>query len=103
MVKVLEYQTANPGQDFNEKEAEHFEFDEENAVTAADVSRPHETGNIMSSGRGSSGSRGRTDAPAGRGMGMSPVRPNAEEIEAFEKAPKAESGAVAQTSDAQEA
>ncbi|WPH01421.1 aquaporin-1 [Acrodontium crateriforme] len=39
-VKTLEYETANPGQDFNEKEAEHFDFDEENAATAADVARP---------------------------------------------------------------
>lgn len=39
-VKALEYETANPGQDFNEKEAENFEFDEDNAATGADVSRP---------------------------------------------------------------
>jgi hypothetical protein len=39
-VKVLEYETANPGADFNEQEAEVFEFDEENAATAADVARP---------------------------------------------------------------
>ncbi|KAK5109577.1 hypothetical protein LTR62_006928 [Meristemomyces frigidus] len=39
-IKVLEYETANPGQDFNEKEAEAFDFDEETAGTGADVSRP---------------------------------------------------------------
>ena len=39
-VKILEYETANPGQDFNEKEAEVFEFDEDNAATGADVARP---------------------------------------------------------------
>jgi len=39
-VKVLEYETANPGQDFNEQEADAFEFDEDNAATAADVARP---------------------------------------------------------------
>ncbi|KAK3110325.1 Aquaporin-1 [Teratosphaeriaceae sp. CCFEE 6253] len=39
-VKALEYETANPGQDFNEKEAEVFQFDEENAATGADVARP---------------------------------------------------------------
>lgn len=39
-VKVLEYETANPGQDFNEKEAEVFTFDEDNAATGADVARP---------------------------------------------------------------
>ncbi|KAK4555399.1 Aquaporin-1 [Recurvomyces mirabilis] len=42
-IKVLEYETANPGQDFNEKEAEAFEFDEETAATGADVSRPAAT------------------------------------------------------------
>jgi len=40
LVKVLEYETANPGQDFDEKENEHFEFDEETAATGADVARP---------------------------------------------------------------
>ncbi|KAF2209466.1 hypothetical protein CERZMDRAFT_27091, partial [Cercospora zeae-maydis SCOH1-5] len=39
-VKVLEYETANPGQDFNEQEAERFQFDEDNAATGADVARP---------------------------------------------------------------
>lgn len=99
MVKGLEYQTANPGQDFNEKEAEHFEFDEENAVTAADVVRPHETGPTMSSAQGDSeGSRGRDPEPAGRGMGMSPVRPNAQEIEnAYNQASEAEKGELVQT------
>ncbi|EON66335.1 hypothetical protein W97_05728 [Coniosporium apollinis CBS 100218] len=40
LIKVLEYETANPGQDFNEKEAEVFNPDEEPA-TAADVRRPN--------------------------------------------------------------
>lgn len=40
-VKVLEYETANPGADFNEKEAEVFEFDEDNAARAEDVARPN--------------------------------------------------------------
>ncbi|OQN99921.1 hypothetical protein B0A48_14126 [Cryoendolithus antarcticus] len=39
-VKAMEYETANPGQDFNDQEAGVFEFDEENAGTAADVARP---------------------------------------------------------------
>jgi aquaporin related protein len=39
-VKMLEYETANPGQDFNEHEADAFSFDEENAATGADVVRP---------------------------------------------------------------
>ena len=40
-VKILEYETANPGQDFNEKETELFHFDEDNAATGRDVSRPN--------------------------------------------------------------
>lgn len=40
LVKSLEYETANPGQDFNEHEAENFEFDEDNAATGKDVARP---------------------------------------------------------------
>lgn len=39
-VKTLEYETANPGQDFNDHEAQAFEFDEDNAATGADVARP---------------------------------------------------------------
>ncbi|KAF2225289.1 aquaporin-like protein [Elsinoe ampelina] len=39
LIKTLEYETANPGQDFNEKEAEVFQPDD-NPVTAADVARP---------------------------------------------------------------
>ena len=38
--KVLEYETANPGQDFNEKEDQAFTFDEERAATSVDVARP---------------------------------------------------------------
>lgn len=38
-IKMLEFETANPGQDFNDKEAEVFEPDEVPA-RAADVSRP---------------------------------------------------------------
>ena len=29
IIKILEYETANPGQDFNEKEAEKFNVDED--------------------------------------------------------------------------
>jgi len=39
-IKALEYETANPGQDFNEKEAEVFNPDEDPA-RAADVTRPN--------------------------------------------------------------
>lgn len=41
LIKVLEYETANPGQDFNDKEAEVFSVDEDTAATAADVARPN--------------------------------------------------------------
>lgn len=40
LVKALEYETANPGQDFNEKEAEVFTPDE-NPARASDVQRPN--------------------------------------------------------------
>lgn len=40
LVKTLEYETANPGQDFNELEMNRFAFDEENATSGADVQRP---------------------------------------------------------------
>lgn len=39
-VKILEYETANPGADFNELGMQRFAFDEENAATGADVQRP---------------------------------------------------------------
>lgn len=39
LVKILEYETANPGQDFDDREAENFEFDEERA-RGSDVVRP---------------------------------------------------------------
>lgn len=42
---MLEYETANPGQDFNAHEADAFSFDEENAATALDVMPP--TGDVM--------------------------------------------------------
>ena len=40
---MLEYETANPGADFNEKEAEVFHFDEDNAADSSDVARPNVT------------------------------------------------------------
>ena len=43
LVKTLEYETANPGQDFDDREAENFQFDEENA-RGADVVRPVASG-----------------------------------------------------------
>lgn len=38
-VKILEYETANPRQDFDDKEAEDFNNDEEAANTGTDVAR----------------------------------------------------------------
>ncbi|OAQ99913.1 hypothetical protein LLEC1_04722 [Akanthomyces lecanii] len=43
LINILEYETANPGQDFNEKEMDRFVFDEEAADTRADVVRPDVT------------------------------------------------------------
>ncbi|KAM3510164.1 hypothetical protein MY10362_000203 [Beauveria mimosiformis] len=40
LINILEYETANPGQDFNEKEMDRFVFDEEAANTRAHVVRP---------------------------------------------------------------
>lgn len=40
LIKILEFETANPGQDFNKQEAEVFQFDEDNAVTGTDVLPP---------------------------------------------------------------
>jgi aquaporin related protein len=40
LIKMLEYETANPGQDFNKQEAEVFTFDEDNAITGTDVLPP---------------------------------------------------------------
>jgi len=40
VIKMLEYETANPGQDFDAHEADAFSFDEENAATASDVKPP---------------------------------------------------------------
>ncbi|KAF2773978.1 aquaporin-like protein [Teratosphaeria nubilosa] len=39
-IKVLEYETANPCQDFDEKEQAVYQHDEDSAATAADVARP---------------------------------------------------------------
>lgn len=40
LIKILEFETANPGQDFNKQEAEVFEFDEDNAISGTDVLPP---------------------------------------------------------------
>jgi len=45
VIKMLEYETANPGQDFDAHEADAFSFDEENAATASDVMPPN--GDVM--------------------------------------------------------
>jgi hypothetical protein len=40
LIKILEFETANPGQDFNKQEAEVFNFDEDNAISGTDVLPP---------------------------------------------------------------
>jgi len=40
VIKVLEYETAAPGNDFNKQEADAFVFDEDNAISGADVQPP---------------------------------------------------------------
>lgn len=40
LIKILEYETANPGQDFNQAEDAVFDFDEDNAATGNDVLPP---------------------------------------------------------------
>lgn len=55
-IKVLEYETVNPGQDFDEKEARVSHFDEENASTARDVERPN-TVDLVSSRQSNQGQR----------------------------------------------
>ncbi|EGX96316.1 aquaporin [Cordyceps militaris CM01] len=43
LINILEYETANSGQDFNEKEMDRFVFDEEAAHTGAHIVRPDAT------------------------------------------------------------
>lgn len=40
LIKILEYETANPGQDFDQAEDAVFNFDEDNAATGNDVLPP---------------------------------------------------------------
>lgn len=64
LVKTLEYETANPGQDNNEHEAEVFneEYDEDHAATGADVARPS-PGAVQSVGSWGSGAGSGTPSP----------------------------------------
>lgn len=108
---MLEYETANPGQDFNEKEAEVFTFDEENAATGSDVARPNVSiGNADyvadRGGLSPSGSRdGATSLDAGRAVSrgaetMSPVNSSHARTDmhpgygdaAYQQSPDAEAG-----------
>ena len=74
LVKMLEYETANPGQDFNEKEAENFNFDEDTArgsdivrpIPSADGPSRRGTGELSSSGERLDSSGGRLDSSGGR-------------------------------------
>jgi hypothetical protein len=72
LIKVLEFETASPGVDFNKQEAEVFEFDEDNAISGADVmpptaedmrvlSRPtSDVGSMTGPGESMTGARDRT-------------------------------------------
>lgn len=112
-IKVLEYETANPGQDFNEHEADQFEFDEENAATGDDVARPipdsmlqtrtNSMNPLASPPVGLDGRPGLSSQPSGLGVGRpgavdGPEDARPEKIEeaadedSFEHAARAESG-----------
>lgn len=65
-IKVLEYETANPGQDFDDKEIDRFAFDEENAATGADATRPDLTSPTLSPA--TKGYRGRSVSTRTRPM-----------------------------------
>ncbi|KAJ3492565.1 hypothetical protein NLG97_g5301 [Lecanicillium saksenae] len=71
LVKVLEYETANPGADFNELEMDRFAFDEEKA-TGADAQRPDITSPPLSPSvagyRGRSSSHLRPTSPNSIGV-----------------------------------
>lgn len=60
LINLLEYETANPGQDFNEKEMERFVFDEEAAHTGAHIVRPDATDVLAPIVESEEGSRGRS-------------------------------------------
>ena len=94
-VKMLEYETANPGADFNEKEAEVFKFDEENAASAKDVARPNIVAAVGNSDSIAdreairpSTSRSRDQIPGSSGRVDGP----ADNSEAYRNAPRAEEG-----------
>lgn len=78
LINILEYETANPGQDFNEKEMDRFVFDEEAADTGAHIVRPDATdvlepivSPVASSGASRDPLRGRSP-----GSYMSPAAPS---------------------------
>lgn len=106
-VKVLEYETANPGQDFNEKEAEVFTFDEDNAASAADVARPtvsvghpdylaDRTGVSPTRDRDSASIDGATRLNSSRGAGVQDGNVNMHPgfQDSYAHAPDAEAGAI---------
>ena len=89
---MLEYETANPGADFNEKEAEVFHFDEENAASAKDVARP-----IISAGHpdyvaDNQGIRPSTSRSGDRSVVQNTRVDGAEDSAAYRGAPDAERG-----------
>lgn len=91
-VKLLEYETANPGADFNEKEAEVFTFDEENAASAKDVSRPTIAAGQPDYIADSSGVRPSTSRSGDQIPGFGGRVDGADASEAYRNAPRAEEG-----------
>ena len=91
-VKMLEYETANPGADFNEKEAEVFTFDEDNAASAKDVERPNVVAGQPEYVADSSGVRPSTSRSGDQISGTSGRVDGADASEAYRRAPRAEEG-----------
>ncbi|WPG99722.1 putative major intrinsic protein [Acrodontium crateriforme] len=69
--RVFEFETANPGQDFDDKEDEAFEFDEDHAATAAHVQRPVQGLSIAQIL--SHGPNAQVDVPEGIVLGSQPT------------------------------
>ena len=91
---MLEYETANPGADFNEKEAEVFTFDEDNAASSHDVARPNVAigqPDYTADGRGMRPSTSQTGEQVPGSGGRAGGADNTVEA-AYRNAPQAETG-----------
>ena len=91
---MLEYETANPGADFNEKEAEVFTFDEENAASAKDVQRPNVVAGQPEYVADSSGVRPSTSRSGDQIPGFGGRVDGADASEAYHNAPRTEEGEI---------